>query len=228
MQSARNLVICCAGDGSDLGLDMPRCLAPVLDRPIIHWQLDLVRDLEDVTVVVGYKAAEVMRAVRDKRPGVSFVLNHDYRNTTTLDSLAMAIADMDAPFLYLDGGLLVTGEAIRQMQMASCPAIGIKQTYSDQPVCVEMGSGDLVRRVVGFTHELREYEWTGLAKLRPRDVKKAVGKAHVYQAIERVLPVDAVEIDCAEVGTRLDYEDAQAWMSDQLSYAGYRRTALAG
>ncbi len=217
MQASRNLVICCAGVGSRLGLEMPKCLAPILGQPLIHWQLDLIRDFENVVVVIGYKAAEVMRAVRDKRPGVTFVLNHEYRTTSTLDSLAMGIAEMNEPFVYLDGDLLVTSEAIRMIQMAPIPAIGIKQTYSDQPVCVEMGSGDLVRKVVGFTHGMREYEWTGLAKLRPGDVRKTVGATHVYQAIAHMLPVDAVEIDCAQVDTPQDHEEAQAWMREHLT-----------
>ena len=228
MQAARNLVICCAGADSGLGLDIPKCLTPVLGRPLIHWQLDLARDFKNVTVVAGYKAAQVMYAIREKRPGVSFLLNHDYRNTSPLDFLAMGIADMREPFVYMDADLLVTSEAICLIQMALCPAIGIKQTYSDQPVCVEMGSGDLVRKVVGFTGELREYEWTGLAKLRPRDVRKAAGKTHLCQAIEQILPVDAVEIDCARIGTQQDYEEAQAWMRDQLECAGSERIAVAG
>lgn len=205
-------MICCAGAGSGLRPDKPKCLAEILGRPLVHWQLDVTRDFENVVMVIGCKAAEVMHTVREKRPGVTFVLNHDYRNTTTLDSLSMGIAELNEPFVYLDGDLLVTGESMRMMQMAPCPAVGIRQTYSEQPVCVEMGSGDLVRKAVGFTREMREYEWTGLAKLRPGDVRKASGRAHIYEAVERVLPVDAVEIECMRIDTPQNLDEAETWM----------------
>jgi len=225
MSHARNVVICCAGVGSRLGLDTPKCLAPVLREPLIHWQLDLLRDFENVIVVIGYRAAEVMRAVRDKRPNVAFVLNHDYRTTSTLDSLVMGVAEMDEPFVYLDGDLLVNREALALIQTAPCPSIGIKRTYSDQPLCVEMGAGESVRMAVGFTRELREYEWTGLAKLHPDDVRAAEGMQYVYHVAERLLPVHAIEIDCAEVDTPADMKRAEEWMKEQFASSGFGRSA---
>lgn len=226
MSHTRNVVICSAGVGSRLGLDIPKCLAPVLRQPLIHWQLDLLRDFENVIVVVGYRAAEVMRAVRDKRPNVAFVLNHEYRTTSTLDSLVMGVTELDEPFVYLDGDLLVNKEALTLIKAAPCPAIGIKRTYSDQPLCVELGAGEDVRMAVGFTRELREYEWTGLAKLHPDDVRAAKGAQYVYHVAERMLPVHTVEIDCAEVDTPADFARAEEWMREQFAASSSGRSAV--
>ena len=225
MSRTGNVVICSAGVGARLGLDVPKCLAPVLREPLIHWQLDLLRDFENVIVVVGYRAADVMRAVRDKRPNVAFVLNHSYRTTSTLDSLIMGVAGLDEPFVYLDGDLLVNQEALTLIQASSCPSIGIKRTYSDEPLCVEMGAGESVRMAVGFTRELREYEWTGLAKLHPEHVRAARGAQYVYHAIEPLLPVSAVEIECAEVDTLADLGRAEEWMREQFESSSFGRTA---
>ena len=225
MSHTRNVVICCAGVGARLGLDVPKCLAPVLREPLIHWQLDLLREFENVICVVGYRAADVMRAVRDKRPNVAFVLNHEYRTTSTLDSLIMGVAELDEPFVYLDGDLLVNPEALALIQASSCPTIGVKQTYSDEPLCVDMGAGESVRMAVGFTRELREYEWTGLAKLDPKDVLAARGSRYVYHVVERLLPVNTVEIDCAEVDTRADLGRAEEWMREQFVSSSSGRTA---
>lgn len=227
MSPARTVVICCAGVGSRLGLNMPKCLAPILDRPLIHWQLDLLRDFENVIIVVGHKASEVMQTVLDMRPGAVFVVNHEYRTTSTLDSLILGVSELDEPFIYLDGDLLVNKEALTLMQASPCPTIGIKRTYSDNPLCVEMGANESVRMVVGFTRELREYEWTGLAKLDPDEVRAAKGSQYVYHVLERVLPVTAVEIDCAEVDTPQDYKEATEWMTSQVTSGGFGRIAAA-
>ena len=215
MSPIRNVVICSAGVGSRLGLDMPKCLAPIEGRPLIHWQLDLLQDIENVIIVVGYQASQVMKAVLEKRPDAIFAVNHEYLTTNTLDSMLIGISRLEEPFIYLDGDLLVDSQAIGRIAEAPCPCIGIKRTYSEQPVCVKLGTGKQAGLVVGFTRELLEYEWTGLAKLNPHEAKAAKGAQYVYHAVERVLPVAAVEIDCVEIDTKRDLEEARLWMKDQ-------------
>ena len=223
MSSVRYVIICCAGVGSRLGLNVPKCLALVEGRPLIYWQLDLLEDFENVVVVTGYQASEVMKTVLARRPDAIFVVNHEYETTSTLDSLIMGASALDEPFVYLDGDLLVDDRALELMRNAPCPSIGIKRTYSEQPVCVKLGTGKQEGLVTGFTRNLLEYEWTGLALLHPREVVAAKGAQYVYHAVERVLPVTAVEIDCIEIDTREELEEARLWMKKQILSSSFGR-----
>jgi len=211
MNLVDQVIICSAGTGSRLGLGLPKCLTSVEGRPLIHWQLELLRDFEKVVIVVGFKAAQVIMAVREFRPGATFAMNHDFATTTTLDSMLLAADSLEGPFVYLDGDLLVTNEAIQDISSAPCPCIGIKRRYSEQPVCVTMRDG----MVTGFTREPLEYEWTGLAKLDADRVGEARGNQYVYHAVEKVLPVTPIEIDCVEVDTPQDLEEARKWMKER-------------
>jgi len=226
MSSVKNIVICSAGVGSRLGLNVPKCLAPVAGRPLIHWQLDLLDDFETVIVVVGYQAPQAIRAVLDYRGDAIFVINHEYRTTNTLDSLLLGIRRLEEPFIYLDGDLLVNSSAIELIRDAPCPAIGIKRTYSEQPVCVKLEDGDGKGLVLGFTRDILEYEWTGLAKLTPEAVESAAGSQYVYHAVERCLPVASVEIDCIEVDTKNELEEAELWMNQQLASGNSGKSAV--
>jgi choline kinase len=212
MSPVRNVLICSAGISSRLGLGTPSCLSPVEGRPLVHWQLDQLEDIENVVVVVGYHAPQIMASVMAKRPDAVFVINHDHEHTSALESMMMGAVYFREPFIYMDGGLIVDGEAIERMAEAPSPAVGIRRTYSDNPVCVRLGTNGHSGMVTGFTREPMEYEWTGLAKLGPEHVKRTSGEAYVYQALEHFLPVHAVEIDCVEIDTQQDYDEAQAWM----------------
>jgi len=226
MSPMKSVVICSAGVGSRLGLDKPKCLAEIEGRPLIHWQLDLLDDYENIVVVVGFRAADVMQTVRQKRTDAIFAVNHDYRTTNTLDSLIMGASALDGPFISLDGDLLVTESALRAIEDAPCPAIGIKRTYSEEPVCVRLGEDVNRGLVLGFIREPLAYEWTGLAKLHPDHVKAAKGSQYVFHAVERLLPVPWVEIDCIEIDTNQDMQEAEVWMRDQLTSGSFGRIAV--
>ena len=221
MNEVRQVVICAAGTGSRLGLGLPKCLTPVQGRPLIHWQLELLREFENVVVVLGFKAAEAIREIRRVRPDTVMAINHDYASTTTLDSMLLAADSLRGDFVYLDGDLLVTAQALEDISRAPCPSVGIKRTYSEQPVCVTMRNG----MVTGFTREKLEYEWTGLAKLDAQRVGEARGSTYVYHAVEKMLPVAPVEIDCVEVDTPQDLKEAEEWMKERTWSESSGRTA---
>jgi len=186
---------------------MPRCLAPVEGRTLIQWQLEHLQDFEDLIVVVGCQAPDIMRTVLEKLPDAVFAVNHDSQNAGLLQSMAMGVNFLREPFIYLDGNSLVSLTAIQAMQEARCPSIAIRRTYSESPVGVRMGTGDHAGEVIGFTLEPQEYEWIGLAKLDPQHIKGASEADCVYKALERFLPIAAVEVDAAEVQPIPEAED---------------------
>ena len=83
----KNAVICAAGLGSRLGLNVPKCLVPIGSEKLIYYLLQLVKDIENVHIVVGYKEEEVIKYVRSIRNNVVFVRNPNYNTTSNSHSL---------------------------------------------------------------------------------------------------------------------------------------------
>jgi len=227
MSTIKNAVICCAGRDSLMGLNVPKCLIPIEGKPLIQWQLDQLQDIENIVVVVGYQASEVMCAVLSQRRDAVFVINHEFDSTTVLESMVRGAVYFREPFIYLDGDLLVTPSAIEAIMDAPCPSLGITRTGTNHPICVRLGEDLQAKMVVAFTRESLEYEWTGLAKLSPEHAKMCNGEAYVYQAIEHFLPATAVTIECAEVDTQEDLDEARAWMRRQLASGAFGKVAAA-
>lgn len=61
-------VVSAAGLGTRLGLNKPKSLVEVAGKPVLQWQLEMLRDVEDVIVVAGFQAKAVVELVRDLRP----------------------------------------------------------------------------------------------------------------------------------------------------------------
>lgn len=84
MPTPKHAVISAAGLGSRLELNMPKCLVEIGGRKVIDYQLDLLREIEDLRIVVGFMEEAVISHVREIRNDVLFVRNPDYRTTSTL------------------------------------------------------------------------------------------------------------------------------------------------
>lgn len=79
--------ILAAGTGSRLGLGIPKALLVIDGQTLLERQVGWFRKRGlDVTVVVGYKAANVMAAIG---AAASFVFNERYRKTGSLYSLQL-------------------------------------------------------------------------------------------------------------------------------------------
>ena len=77
MQTTPSVILSCAGIGSRLGLGKTKALIDIGGKTLIHWQLDLFRDVQDIRIVVGFQANDVIEEVRKYRPDAIFVYNHN-------------------------------------------------------------------------------------------------------------------------------------------------------
>ena len=93
MPSAKSVVISCAGIGSRLGLGSTKALIPIRGTSLIGWQMQLFREVEDVRIVVGFQANEVIDEVLKFRRDVTFVFNHNYFDTKTGASFYLGARD---------------------------------------------------------------------------------------------------------------------------------------
>lgn len=215
MPAVETVVIGAAGTGSRLGVGIPKCLVALDGRSIIDHQLDLLADVPDLRVVVGYREEQVVRHVIGRRPDAIFVRNPAYSRTTTLHSTLLAVRHLgDRPFLALDGDLLLEPASFATF-LAECaasgpPLLGICRASTDEAVFVTRRSDGAV---ASFRRSPRgDFEWCGPAYLRREHLEG--GDGYVYEALERFLPLPAVEVVAREVDTPGDLERARRWLHE--------------
>ena len=172
------VVILAAGMGTRLGRPWPKPLTPLHDgRTILQRQLDALRSVlgssVDVTVVVGFEAERVMRAV----PDVRFAYNPDYRVTNTSQSLLRALRNTrDGGVLWLNGDVVFDPEVLE----TALPALRADESF----VCVDTST--VADEEVKYTVDAEG--WIAeLSKTVVGGLGEAVGINHVSAADKPVL-----------------------------------------
>lgn len=201
----KNAVICAAGLGSRLGLDLPKCLVKIGNHRLIYYLLNVLHNVQNIRIVVGFKEDEVIEYVRSIRNDVIFVRNPDYRTTSNSYSLHLGSYDLSEPFLNIDGDMFIKQEQFdlfeSQIQKGQ-DLIGITKAYTEDAVYVKLQNG---KKVSGFSREkISNYEWTGIAYLNNFKISKDGN--YVYQELKDILPIKACEIECFEIDTPQDLE----------------------
>ena len=107
MKNNVSIVISAAGMGTRLGLGCTKALVEIEGKTLIERQLEILKEYDDIRVVVGYQAEKVIEVVNSVRKDVMFVFNHDYRNTGTGASFCLGAKYGREYVVALDGDLLV-------------------------------------------------------------------------------------------------------------------------
>ena len=201
------VIISCAGMGTRLGIGMPKALVNVDGKPMIIRQLEMLQDCSDVRIIVGFQADKVIETVKSFRKDVMFAFNYDYRTTGTAASFSKGLTGARTYVVALDGDLLVRPDDLEWVLNAEEEVIGGTTPSTDNPVLMTL---DREHRVIEFSRERGQLEWTGLAKMRTGRLTPGTG--HVYQMLEPLLPIRAVEIHTKEIDTVNDYENAVKWV----------------
>jgi CTP:molybdopterin cytidylyltransferase MocA len=214
--AVEHALIAAAGVGSRLGHGMPKCLVEVGGRRIIEYQLDALRDVPQIRIVVGFMEHEVMSFVKALRSDVLFVRNPNFLKTTTLQSLHVAARWLTAPCLILDGDTIY-GEASMKRFLALCadgrPTIGVSSDISEDPVFASVEGKPGAEVVTGFSRTERTgYEWANLALVPPEELVDV--RTHVFERLRGLLPVRAAVIERLEVDTEQDLKKAELALAE--------------
>lgn len=226
MSAPLSVVINCAGTGRRLGLGQTKALVEVLGRSIIEWQLDLLGDVEDVRVVVGYNASQVIDRVIALRRDAMIVFNHDYERTATGNSLLLAARHVHGDVVSLDGDLLIPPADFDRLLRSPASCLGVTETRTDDAVFAILDSHRA--SVVSFSRVITSaYEWTGLVKVPARYLSESEHPPsqpiNVFELVAPLLPMPALCIDTCEIDTPNDYERAVEWMKARCLDGGWRR-----
>lgn len=201
MPSAKSVIISSAGLGTRLGLGQTKSLIEINGRPLIAWQLDLFKDIEDVRIVVGYQAKNVIEAVLSIREDVVFVFNHHYFETKTGASFYLGARDANEYAIAWDGDLLVHPDDVKKILQEEGEFICYSEKTSDEAVFVKLDDSG---NVIGFSEEGGEYEWTGPACIQKEKLKYNPA-SHVFHTLEPHLPIKGIKVRAYDIDTYDDY-----------------------
>lgn len=210
MSVSKTIVISCAGMGTRLGIGSTKALIDIDGKPLIIRQLELLKDYDDIRIVVGYQMEKVIEVVNNYRKDILFVFNHNYRNTGTGGSFSLAIKHAREMVVSLDGDLLVHPDDLKRVLESDTECACGGKIGTDNPMLMKTITKDGKIYGVGFSREEGEYEWTGLAQVRTERLEP--GDKHVCNMLEPLLPLEMIEIRTREVDTMGDYEHAIAWV----------------
>jgi choline kinase len=213
LQAIENVVIPCAGYGSRLGLDIPKCLVEIDGKSLIRRNLELTAGFDRVFVIVGFKEHEVIRAATAVRDDVIFVRNPDYRTTGNLHSLQLVTRHLRDGFILIDGDLLIEKDGFeafcRQAQETGETLVSVTPAGTEEALYVRT-RGDHVEDF-SFT-EKTEYEWPGLAYIHDPAIfaRDLAGepRSFVFTRLKKVLPLRYHETRCYEIDTPRDLQNA--------------------
>ena len=138
MSSVKSVVISCAGIGSRLGLGLTKALVQINGRSLISWQLELFKDVEDIRIVIGFQANDIIEEVRKHRQDVIFIFNHRYFETKTGASFYLGARHANSEILEWDGDLLVHPDDVK---MLLDTVLTNKELYWSSRVRVETMNG---------------------------------------------------------------------------------------
>ena len=207
----KHAVICAAGLGSRLGKNMPKTLVNITeDKRIIDHQLELVKDFEIVSLVVGYKCEDVVDYVKDKREDLRIVHNPGFKNNSTAFSIDLATKDFDEPYVSIDGDLLINKKEFDNFVNSydGKTLLGITPAKTEDGVYVNLNEN---QEVISFQRQPKtDFEWANIACIS-KPVVMDKDEDYVYPQFIKHLPLKAFIIEhLYEVDTPGDYEVALA------------------
>ena len=140
MSIIKHAIISAAGMGTRIGLNMPKCLLKFDGVSIIEHQLNLLKDIEDIRIVVGFMEESVIKVARNVRKDIVFVRNPNYQTTSNTHGISLATKSLNKPTILIDGDLLINKENFSKFTNqydGKNPLVGITKSNTDNAVYVE-------------------------------------------------------------------------------------------
>ena len=213
------VVIAAAGKGNRLGAGLPKCLVEVNGHAIFEYLLKAFEWADEIRMVVGYKAEEVIKKVSSVNPKVVFIRNDQYAETTTLQSNFLGVEGLQQKVLFIDGDMIIsrqTAECLRLEYEKDIEFVGVARDISEEPVYAKVENGE----VIWFDYNRQaDGEWANVALLHSNRLE--YNKTHFFVQIEKILPLKAVDIERLEVDTVADYEYAKKMTIEASQKFGY-------
>lgn len=200
------IIICCAGMATRLGIGNTKALVNICDKPLILYQLEILADYKDIRIVVGFQAEEIINVVKQYRNDIMFVFNYEYISNGPAASLSKGLIGAKEYIITIDGDLLVNPRDFKKFLKFSDECIASSKITSSEPILMNIEN----KEVKSFSDKKGNYEWTGLAKIKTCKLQPYNG--YIFEMLEPLLPMLAIEVRTREIDTPEDYENAVEWV----------------
>lgn len=158
-----------------LTAENPKCMLPVVGRPIIEWQIDTLIEttgIDRVTVVVGYRAETVAQRLmlRYKSRRIRFIYNRAYDKTDNLVSCWLAREEMTEDFILLNGDTLFEPAVVQRLIESPPQAVTLvidhKASYDAEDMKVTLDGDRLIEIGKDLAQENSSGESIGMILFR--------------------------------------------------------------
>ncbi len=202
------VIICCAGMGTRLGIGSSKSLIDINGKRLIIRLLENLKNFNDIRIVVGYQADDVIKVVNNYRKDIMYVFNYDYEKTGPAASMSKALKCCNDNVIILDGDIVVNPFDFQKIIESQQECIAYTKKTSDFPILIDIEQQSELASHLNSKNS--KYEWPGIVKLK-KD-KLFVGKKYIYNIVNKILPLKAIYVNVMEVDTPDDYERVIEWI----------------
>ena len=151
--------------------NIPKCLLEIEGKPIIHYQLEALRDLNvnDITIIVGYHREILISNIVKSFPDLkfNFIINHHYFETNTAYSVYKAKESLDSKYLLMNADVIYKKELLAKLFNSSYEnvlAVDVKSCGKEEVKVIDGGMNSIVAIGKDLIEENCLGEFIGVAK----------------------------------------------------------------
>ncbi len=177
--NAVKAIILSAGQGRrllPLTENLPKCLLPVADKPVLAWQIDALSaaGVDEIIIVAGFQISRIealLQARYAEQTSIRIVFNPFYEVADNLASCWLVREAMDSDFLLLNGDTVIEPALVAQvLNSPTAPitlSVDFKTSYDADDMKVQLDAGGWVKQVskIVSPHEI-DAESIGLTYFR--------------------------------------------------------------
>lgn len=198
-------IICAAGMGTRLGLNIPKCLVKISNKSLLLRQIDALKDFE-ITIIVGYKSELILEEIKNNNiKNINIIYNNNFEDSNTTYSISLAPFNEDC--LILDSDLIFSHEEISKINFDNS-WVGVSDIKSSNPVY----ASTYENMITDISPVSGSLEWACICYLNPR-LFDGCKKEYVYQIINKNLPIKFNKINIYEIDTPQDLIRAESWIN---------------
>ena len=101
-------VICAAGFGTRLKLNIPKAMAMINGKRIIDYQIKALKNYEEIYVVVGFRSNIIIEHLK-KYSNIKYIVNSD-PDLGIMHTMCLISNEIDELTLILDGDIIINDE----------------------------------------------------------------------------------------------------------------------
>jgi choline kinase len=193
-------VICAAGFGTRLKQNIPKAMAMVNGKRIIDYQINALKNYEEIFVVVGFRSNLIVDHLK-KNNKIKFILNSDL-DLGIMHTMRLISRVIDELALIIDGDIIFNDE----IPLFSHEFIGINAPVYQNLAVVEadkknisVGSKELDQESANiFCTNPSKHDWNTVS---------------IFETLTRSLPKPFLRFDSYKIITPEDKNAAYTWLT---------------